>query len=329
MNFFSHVVDFLKPSPPPEPVELAAMAHLTETVDPMLRSASHFEATLRQPLHTALAYCAGLVDALPGPIDISRQHFSSDPLVHALFATADDIEQMLGRSEAIRDYLERPESWDTPHFYALLAARREQKKTLGMAAQGEVIQNDVPQEVVYFCHHTLIEPSTTLKSTCEQLRFRALDSLLRTFQSHVQRLRDTREGLRAELGVERAHLATLSGRDHEDQYAQFTRASASLNEHLQQTANSLMPDPLLATLARFLSTPESLLTLKPVTVTIDRLGVISAPDDNDQSINTLTFPELTARDRRQHMVILARIDRSEARAAVEAVRHQQQRFMLI
>jgi predicted amino acid-binding ACT domain protein len=65
-----------------------------------------------------------------------------------------------------------------------------------------------------------------------------------------------------------------------------------------------------------------------VTITVDRLGIV-AMTPADLSAHTLNFPELTARDRRLHLAMLARIRRDEAVEAVEMVRDQQHRFMLI
>eukprot|EP00825_Cyclidium_porcatum_P052462 TRINITY_DN9951_c0_g1_i3.p1 TRINITY_DN9951_c0_g1~~TRINITY_DN9951_c0_g1_i3.p1 ORF type:complete len:253 (-),score=47.22 TRINITY_DN9951_c0_g1_i3:14-772(-) len=161
VNLFSAVTDFLKPAPPPDPSLQKALGRVAELVDPMLKLAPGFEKKLNGPLQHALGYCAGLVASLPGPIDINRQAFANDPLVHALFATADDIDQMLGRSQAVRDFLSEPCSWESDHFYAMFAARRQQKKQLGMEQQGDVIRNDVPQlksqtlEAVSYTHLTL------------------------------------------------------------------------------------------------------------------------------------------------------------------------------
>ena len=83
---------------------------------PMLKHTAGFEKRLAGPVQHALGYCAGLVAHLPGPIDINRHAFANDPLIHALFATADDIDQMLGRSRRIRDFLSEPCSWESDHF---------------------------------------------------------------------------------------------------------------------------------------------------------------------------------------------------------------------
>ncbi len=329
MSLFSAVADFLKPAPPLSPAVENALLRVCELVNPQLKAASGFEQKLANPLEYALGYCDGLISALPGPIDVNRQAFSNDPLIHALFATANDIDQMLGRSEAVRDYLAEPSCWESEYFYALFAARRQQKRQLGMAVQGSVVQADVPQTVIYFSDHTLIQPSNSLETTLQNLRTGSLDSLLNTFHDHVEALRAEREGLRADLSVERAHLTVFRGKASGHEQAVHTRHLEELDQRLRQSAESLMPDQLLEALAEFLHTPEKSLALTPVTITVDRLGIVNDSGSQDANLHTLDFPELTARDKRHYLVILARISRDEALEAVEAVRDQQHRFMLI
>jgi len=329
VSLLSTVADFLKPAPPLDPSLRKALDRVAELVDPMLKAAPGFEKHLSGPVEYALGYCDGLVGALPGPIDINRKAFADDPLVHALFATADDIDQMLGRSQAVRDYLTEPCSWDSDYFYAMFAARRQQKKQLGMAQQGDVIRNDVPQLVLFFSGHTLIEPNCQLQATLDALRCKALESLLHTFHAHVQALRSEREGLRADVSVERAHLTVLRGSSGGHAREVGTRHLAELDARLRHTAESLMPDHLLDALAEYLRAPEQALHLTPVSITVDRQGVVTEDGSDDSNVHTLNFPELTARDRRLHLAMLARISRDEALEAVEMVRDQQHRFMLI
>ncbi len=329
MSLFSAVAEFLKPPPPPDPALGKALGRVAELVDPMLRMAPGFERHLAAPLQHALGYCDGLVAALPGPIEVSRHAFSTDPLIHALFATADDIDQMLGRSQAVRDFLAEPCSWEHDHFYAMFAARRQQKRQFGMARQGDVIRNDVPQTVLYFSGQTLIEPSCQLDTTLHGLRCQALESLLRTFHTHVEVLRHERDGLRSDIAIERAHLTVLRGTSGGTAYQVGTRHLAELDAQLRQRAEALLPDHLLAALADYLLAPEPALHLSPVSITVDRLGIVQEQTDDDASLHTLSFPELTARDRRLHLAMIARFSREEARAAVDRVRDQQHRFILI
>lgn len=330
MSLFSTVAELLHPHhAPSNPSVLKALERVADRVDPLLRAAPGFERRLAGPIEHALGYCDGLVAGLPGPIDINRHAFASDPLVHALFATADDIDQMLGRSQAVRDFLAEPCSLESDHFYAMFAARRQQKTQLGLARQGDVIRNEVPQTVLFFCGQTLIEPNCQLEATLRGLRCKAFESLLHTFHSHLKAVRHERDGLRADAAEERNHLTVLRGSPAGHEYAVSTRHLAELDAQLRTTAESLMPEHLLEALAAYLQAPEAALHLMPVTVTVDRLGVIHDATADDTGVNTLNFPELTTRDRRLHLATLARISRDEAAAAVEMVRDQQHRFMLI
>jgi len=329
VSLLSAFADLLKPAPPLDPSLRKALDRVAELVDPMLKADPGFEKHLSGPVQHALGYCDGLVASLPGPIDINRKAFASDPLVHALFATADDIDQMLGRSQAVRDFLAEPCSWDSKHFYAMFAARRQQKKQLGIAQQGDVIRSDVPQLVLYFSGQTLIEPSCQLDTSLHGLRCKALESLLYTFHAHLQTLRHEREGLRGDVSVERAHLTVLRGTSGGHALEVGTRHLAELDAKLRQSAELLTPEHLVEALADYLKSPEPALHLTPVSITVDRLGVVRDEVNTDIDVHTLNFPELTARDRRLHLAMLARISRDEALEAVEMVRDQQHRFMLI
>jgi len=329
VSLFSTVAEFLKPAPLLDPSLRKALDRVADMVDPLLKATPGFEKHLSGPVEYALGYCDGLVASLPGPIDINRKAFANDPLVHALFATADDIDQMLGRSQAVRDFLAEPRSWESEYFYAMFAARRQQKKQLGMAQQGEVIRHDVSQLVLYFSGQTLIEPNCELDTTLHGLRSLAMDSLLHTFRAHVHALRDEREGLRSDVSVERAHIALLRGTSGGTERTVGTRHLAELDAKLRLTAESLMPEHLITALADYLKSPEPALHLTPVSITVDRQGIVSDESTEDINVHTLSFPELTARDRRLHLAMLARISRDEALEAVEMVRDQQHRFMLI
>ena len=329
MSFFSAVSELLHPAPAPDENVRRALDRVCELVDPLLRTVGSFEKKLSGPVHYALGYCDGLVASLPGPVEISRPAFSNDPLIHSLFATATDIDQMLGRSQAIRDYLAEPCSWEDDYFYAMLAARRQEKKQLGMAQQGDVIRNDVPQTVLYFSGQTLIEPNCQLEATLHGLRCKTFESLLHTFRSHVEALRGERDGLRADVTEERNHITVLNGHSSKQAYDCATRHLAELDAQLRAKAESLMPEHLIDALADYLMSPEPALRLTPVSLTVDRLGVIQNVPADDASVHTITFPELTARDRRLHLAMLARISRDEALEAVEMVRDEQHRFMII
>lgn len=329
MSLFSAVADLLKPSPPPDARLQAAIDHVIGMVDPLLRVVPNLERQLAPAVEHALGYCEGLVAALPGPIDIDRRAFGADPLVHALFATASDIDEMLGRCHKLQDFLEQPESFAEEYFFAMLAARRQQKKQFGMAQQGDIIRNDVAQEILYFSDQTLVEPDNDPELTRQRLRTKALESLLHSFNAHVDALRRERQSLRSDASVEHAQFAA-QGKSMEQHLAEsHTRHLAELDFRLRQNTELLMPEHLADSLCDFLRTPETALFLRPVNITVDRLGVVQKTPTEDTSAQTLRFPELISRDRRQHIAMLVRIPRQDALAALEKMRDRQHRYILI
>lgn len=330
MGLLSALANAFKPAPPPDPATVKALERIGELVDPILKAAPGFEHKLAAPVHHSLGYCEGLVAGLPGPVDIGRHTFGTHPLVHALFATPDDIGAMLGNSQAVRDYLETSESWASDHFYALLAARRMEKRQFGMAIQGDVIQSDIPQTVLYFSDHLLVEPHADLDGTRLFLRKAAFDSLLKSFHAHVEALRLEKASLSADCSVERAHLTVLRSQADGREFTVHTRRLQELDAHLRQVAESLMPEQLEEALAAYLLNPEVALRLDPVTINVDRLGVLADPESADPAaVDTISFPELCGRDRRRHLVMLVRINREEARLAVEALLDRKNRFLII
>lgn len=329
MSLFSSIAQLIKPAPPPDPEVAAALDRVISMVDPLVRAAPQLEKHLAGAVEHALGYCHGLVAALPGPLAINRQAFGRDPLIHALFATAHDIDEMLGRSQAVRDFLERPECWASDCFCAMLAARKQQRHQFGLAQQGELIRADVPQEILYFSDQTLIEPCCDVDRIRSRLQARALESLLTTFNTHVATLRQDRQHLRADLSVEQAQITALHLGHHEVEEAAHTRHLVELEVRLGQNADSMMPEHLVEALADFLRHPESALSLTPVAIRVDRLGIVHPDGDGDNQAQTLNFPELSTRDRRLHIATLVRISRDEAIAAVAQARDRQKRYIIL
>jgi hypothetical protein len=309
-----------------------ALQRAVEVVDPQLRSVGGFERRLSPGIRSALDYADTLIDRLPGPLAVSRPAFAADPVVHAVFATAPDIEKMLGTSQAVRDYLHETESYGIESFHALFAARRVEKRQLGMAMLGDVLRSDVPQTVIYFADHTITEPVADPAQLRAHLRMVFFDSLLKSFTAHLGGLREERESVRAGLSMERAHLTVLRGKRDGAEYAVHTRRVAELDAQLREIGGELAPSAMIDTLAGFLAQPESAIRLEPYSVTIDRLGVVVDPPPADPAaagLATLHFPEMVARDRRRYLVMLAKIDVAEAREAVERVTAEQRRFVII
>lgn len=307
-------LDWFKPPTLPDAETRALVEQAVTAVDPMLRTVSGYERKLVPAVKHAHAYCADIAGRIPGPYEISRNAFAVDPLVHALFASADDIEQMLARSQCVRDHLVGAAAPISGECCALLGMRHREKAGFGAHLAGEMVRFDEPQITLYFTDHTLAAPSPGLPQARLHLRGAMFDSLLTSVATHVAEVREERSGLHQEHAIEAARLRASAGPEA------HTRRLAELQERLRATTDALQPAKLIETLADCLLHPEPYLRLDPVTVSVDRAGVITGATTGGGApvgTDTLHFAELTSRDKRRWVVILARIEREEACRAVE------------
>ena len=311
--------DWLKPAPP---LDAATQAHIEQAVaavEPLIRQVGGYERILAPAVRHAWDYCERLALAIPGPFVISRAAFASDPLIHALFGSATDIETMLATSQCVRDYL--GSGAPTEQCCALLGMRPKITAGFGTRVSGEVIRQDEPQKTLSFADHTLAEPSSNLDSAHQHLAQAMFDGLIKSFITHVDEVREERQDLRDAASIERAKARSTGPEAH-------TRRLTELQERLHETADTLQPERLIHTLADHLMAPESSLNLQPVQLWVDRFGIIAEGKDEREQADALRFVELSTRDLRRWVVMVVKIDRNEARAAFERF-DERRRYIVI
>lgn len=299
MEIFTRLRHWLEPEPPLAGDLALAIDHAVQIAAPQLKLLSGYQRQLAPAVERTLDYCSDLVNAIPGPHEISPARFASDPLIHALFGSAESIWTTLGRSEDVRDFLSANPGFGDDICYALLGMRPHEKSILGSAMMGDVIHHDVPQTLLYFSDHTVSSLDHDLEAVQRRLRQSAFDSLLHQFAEHTAGLRQQRDALTGELRIK------WGSSHHED-----------VEHNLEQLQQQLMPENLLTSLARWLAAPEQALYLKQVSRTVDRMGVICPADNAPPDAERILFPELVGRDRRIWTVLLVSIPRQEVLAAV-------------
>lgn len=302
------IFDWLRPPPALDAPTEALIGRAVAAVDPLLKAVGGYEQALAAPVRHAFDYCERVALAIPGPFLIGRAAFATDPLVHALFGSADDVETMLATSQCVRDHLVAMTTSPEGRCCALLGMRRHVTAGFGSRLAGDIVIHDEPQRTLSFTDHTLAEPSPDLDGAHRRLAGAMFDGLLKGFLAHVDEVREERQELRDAQAIARAQARGAGPESH-------TRRLAELQERLRVAGDALQPERLLETLAAYLAAPEASLRLEPVQLAVDPFGVIVDP--RDASADTLRFVELTTRDQRRWVAMIVRIDREEARAAVE------------
>jgi len=229
---------------------------------------------------------------------------------------------MVATSAPVRAYLTAPRVLESETFYALMVARRQEKKVLGAALQGKLIATSVPQTLLQFSNQTLVLPAADAETARAALAEAGLESLLSTFAEHLAHARDEYKALKTEREMARVFpAAPASGPGFPP------RRIAALDERLRARFDALHPEAIIDELARFLLNPGDALNVTPVEYHVTRGGVIeNAPADDTQHI---AFMELHSRDRRSHAVLPVFVRRDEAREALAQARTERDNLLLI
>lgn len=303
MKFF----DWIKPRPAIDAALRAKIDQAVLAIEPLISQITGYEHKLAPAVRHALAYCDDIAQRIPGPYRISRATFATDPLVHALFGSADAIDQMFATSQCVREHFSRL-AMETGQCNALLGMRLHEKPGFGAQLEGEIVRTDVAQRAVYFTDHTLAEPAADEATTRQRLAATLFDGLVKAVAEHVGDVR----AKRANLDQEKA-FATAKLRAGQATAVQ-TRRLASLQERLAATRDALQPQRLLETLAASLSAPDALLRLEPLELCIDRTGIIRSGNAGGDRLH---FARLVTRDPRRWVVLLVRLDHADVRCALE------------
>ncbi|HEY6895981.1 MAG TPA: hypothetical protein VI279_01865 [Rhodocyclaceae bacterium] len=323
MGLFGILASWLGPEPPLEEMLGQAIDHAVQVVEPAMRAVGGLEHKLAPAASHALSYCSDLVAQLAPAVEVNARAFASDPLVHALFGSAEQIDTMVGRCQPLRDFLADPGNAFSGECFALLGMRRHEKTVLGLAQQGALIHADAPRRLLFYADHTLRDPAPSEEETRARLKMAAFHSLVVSFADQLQEQRKAREELRYAWDSERASGAGDLGRDEKDWRL------AALATRMQESAEALAPERIVEALSAWLLAPDEKLYLKPYSARVDSLGVMMPADSGEG--DEIQCKELMGRDRRHWTLQLVRLNCEEAREAVarQAQLEQAMRTLLI
>lgn len=136
-----------------------ATEQVVQVADPGIRNAVRYQKILQEPIDDAMQYCTKLIDAIPGPVRLSRKGYEVDPRVQYLFASAEELEEVLRISPG-------PQALRTQGYVgevsALLTMTRSERTVFGYEQEGERIQQDVAHQAVSFVDHRIVAPAETM-----------------------------------------------------------------------------------------------------------------------------------------------------------------------
>jgi hypothetical protein len=261
----------------------AAIDRAIEATDPRVRSLSGYRRRLEPAVMKALDHVVAIGDALPARVEASQRGYGEDERLAAFFASAARMAQVFGADRALIEFLQDPDGVGTDAIVALLAMERTEKRVLGMAVEGDRVQQEVSQVQVSFDKHRLLDPCGTEEAHRRLVLRRAFDQLLTLALARISTAGGEREALAAEQSVLRAKLRALQtagmgfaqdGGDAKDDAATLEAKLADVDKRLEASGSGAGTLPLhLDLLADTLEKAPEQLRIGTVSLLVDRLGI--------------------------------------------------------
>jgi len=309
MGVLSHLFGFGRKKDTPD--LQAAIERAVSKVEPLLKQAGGYPGNYRKSVTSALEYARSLADSVPGPIEVNRESYAGDALVHALFPSVDTIQEMFHASLALQDY--QRDFPSTDELYALMGMRRREKATVGMELAGQTIQRDVVQNVVYFISHTIENPAPGEKQSRDQVAWSFFDSLVgKVFRRIDERKRTKQSQLQEkDLLMERLRLADAQTRPA------MEKELSKLMACIQSTISSLYLNNYVEDFEAILLDPEQHLRLNHIPIILDNMGIKRDSDDAGRGVAEIVFNELTGFDRRDWTVTMVHCSNLQSESFAE------------
>ncbi|SHO43532.1 hypothetical protein [Desulfopila aestuarii] len=286
-----------------------ATENVVEIADPHIRGVRRYWKALRAPVSGATEYCASLLEAIPGPVHLSRDNYHDDPRVKAVFASSDALEDFLRISPEL---MELRKQGVAGTVMALMTMSLEEKTIYGYQKDGDVVMRDAAQRAVNFYDHRLVAPSFDIDSTRQGVIRRGLEVMATMAMEKIETLQGKKAELQQKREYLRATLKILGGKTHMmevfaapepgkwEEYRKAEKILAEVDAELGKIRDTIgQPEQSLAYLDGVLKNPKDVLVVGQQTMRLNWMNVRveKTPDaeGNDITLAEFAVPEVIQR----------------------------------
>lgn len=290
-----------------------ATEQVVKVADPVIRQARRYRKVLRKPVAGAMEYCRSLIDAIPGPVVLSRGSFHTNPLVKALFASPDELAEVLHISPEAMALRERSHSGEVS---ALLTMLHQEKTIFGYQQEGEMIRRDVPQRAVSFFDHQIVAPASELNMTKTGIVNRGLEVLATVAMERITTLKARRAELREKREYLKGMLRIMGGKNHmlemfaapdPGKLVEFSKAEkmlASIEQEIEELQKKIgSPEHSLGYLEEIMRKPDDSLVVRDQSFRLNWMGV-RVEDQPESEGNEITLAEICVREELKRSAVL-------------------------
>lgn len=291
-----------------------ATEQVVKVADPSIRQARGYHRILRTPVAGAMDYCRSLIDAIPGPVILSRGRYYDDPLVKALFASPDVLEEVLRISPEAAALREQGQAGEVT---ALLTMLHEEKTIFGYQQEGDIIRRDVAQRAVNFFDHRIVAPAPDINRTRTGIVHRGLEVLATVAMERITTLKTRKAELREKREYLKGIMRILGGKNHMlEMFAtpdpaklsdlrKVEKGLAELEEELEELQTKMArPEDSLGYLEEVMRKPDDALVVRNQSFRLDWKGVrVEAQPDSEGNDITLAEFSLYEEFRRSAVLV--------------------------
>ncbi|OGU15561.1 MAG: hypothetical protein A2076_12910 [Geobacteraceae bacterium GWC2_53_11] len=293
----------------PETIVHAAIEHAVDSTDPWIRAVFSYERKLRPAVIRAIDYVVTLVDTMATPIVVEPGSYESNALLRTFFFSKDDMLRVLANDRNLMSFL-KGQADAPPLVFALLVMAKQEKVIIGAELSGDIVLHDIPQTVVSFEAHRLLDPSVSEVEARHHAKRRLFNHLLGLALRRIVTVKTERGKLERYRSILQSKLDLLqragwgfnetTGDEHLD-VTGIEVLISRLEAQLQELGgDDRMLEVYLDIVADVLSQPEQHLWARKESLVINRMGVKRSKDDGNTPEVTL---DMFANDEGRSMVV--------------------------
>lgn len=290
-----------------------SVEEVVDIADPVIREASKYRKLLQPPVEGAMKYCSTMVDAIPGPFALSRKSYNDDPFIKALFATPDELEEVLRISPETKAFREQGHKGET---IALLTMTRQEKTIFCHQQEGEICRRDVKQQAVNFIDHRLVALAANLDKTKNKLIHRGLEFLSTMAMEKITTLRARKAELQEQKQYFSAMLKILGGKAHafemfaapdpkkRDDIRKVEQKLAEIENELSEVRRQIAtPEHSLGFVKKIMGSPDESLMMESQSYRLDWMNV-RVDDMPDAEGNEIALAEFSSGEELKRSAVL-------------------------
>jgi hypothetical protein len=273
MSFLGSLMSINRPNKSSLVESHRVIQQVVSTLGYDVRKTRDYEQRLIPALNSAATHFDQQVAVIPGSLHLSASTYSLDPVLAALFPTAEDIGFAIGRSIETQQSLMNLASAGHPQLYGLMGMR---------CRPDEQVAGRPP----VFADHTLKCIAASEEKARLDIRDAALYRLIVSYDEHIDKLQKKGKLLKQEWHIEKHGKHVNDG------------------EEFVYAGKELLPENMLRGLISWLEEPDEHLRVVGPAAGAGGQGISSVRTVSD-------FPVLHCADRRQWIVSIVKFPTSE------------------